>query len=92
MRIRRACWELSVGHASFEQSPAPAEGLRGFVMYADQILPCPICADATLVEAPPCNDGHGSDCPDRACTGCGAAVVTDPRIIHALRPAARRAA
>ncbi|MDT4946861.1 MAG: hypothetical protein QOH14_3594 [Pseudonocardiales bacterium] len=61
-------------------------------MYADRFLPCPTCAEVTLVEAPPCSDGHGSECPDRACTGCGAAVLADPLIIHELRPAARRAA
>jgi hypothetical protein len=61
-------------------------------MYAEQYLPCPICATVALVETPPCGDGHGADCPDRACSGCGAALVTDPVLIRELRPLVRRAA
>jgi hypothetical protein len=36
---------------------------------------CAECRAEQLFEVPPCADGHGSDCPDLACTGCGSAVV-----------------
>jgi hypothetical protein len=36
---------------------------------------CAECAAEQAFEVPPCEDGHGVDCPDLACTGCGAAVV-----------------
>jgi hypothetical protein len=36
---------------------------------------CSDCAAEREFEVPPCVDGHGADCPDLACTGCGAAVV-----------------
>ncbi|TDD28309.1 hypothetical protein E1287_33020 [Actinomadura sp. KC06] len=28
-----------------------------------------------MFEQPPCPDGHGEECPERACTECGAAVM-----------------
>ena len=43
-------------------------------MYAE-LLHCPVCAKTRPVETPPCADGHGSDCPDRACATCGTALV-----------------
>jgi DNA polymerase III alpha subunit (gram-positive type) len=62
-------------------------------MHAEQYLHCPTCADVRLAEAPPCADGHGYDCPERACTDCGTALFVDPLITREqLRPAARRAA
>jgi ribosomal protein L37AE/L43A len=49
---------------------------------AQQIWPCPACGDDAVFEQPPCADGHGSDggeCPEWACTGCGAAFLSgDP--------------
>ncbi len=51
-------------------------------MDAQQIWPCPGCGDDAVFEQPPCADGHGSDggeCPEWACTGCGAAFLSgDP--------------
>ncbi len=51
-------------------------------MDAQQIWPCPACGDEAVFEQPPCADGHGSDggeCPEWACTGCGAAFLSgDP--------------
>ncbi|ASW56087.1 hypothetical protein [Plantactinospora sp. KBS50] len=41
-------------------------------------LPCDICGELTVFEAPPCADGHGGDCPELCCTGCGAAVLVGP--------------
>ncbi|MFI7549754.1 hypothetical protein ACIBQ2_08395 [Micromonospora sediminimaris] len=39
-------------------------------------LHCETCGSIQPFEAPPCVDGHGADCPERACTGCGAAIIT----------------
>lgn len=62
-------------------------------MRAEQYLHCSNCADFRLVETPVCADGHGEDCPDRACTECGIALFLDPLITRERpRPAARRAA
>lgn len=36
---------------------------------------CAGCAGEQLFEVPPCQDGHGLDCPDRACVSCGHALV-----------------
>ena len=62
-------------------------------MHAEQYLPCSNCGDVRLIEAPPCVDGHGDSCPDRACTKCGTAVFVDPFITRErMRPAVHRAA
>jgi len=39
---------------------------------------CPECDDEVAFERPDCLDGHGPDCPDLACTGCGLAVFAGP--------------
>jgi hypothetical protein len=41
---------------------------------------CVVCDRDRLFEQPPCGDGHGADCPDRACTACGtgATLVDQP--------------
>jgi hypothetical protein len=39
---------------------------------------CPQCADERPFERPECLDGHGTDCPERACVECGAAVLLGP--------------
>ncbi len=36
---------------------------------------CSTCGDERWFEQPPCEDGHGADCPERACANCGAAVI-----------------
>jgi hypothetical protein len=36
---------------------------------------CAECAATTLFEQPPCEDGHGLDCLDLACSECGMALV-----------------
>jgi hypothetical protein len=38
---------------------------------------CPDCRRECLTEIPPCADGHGERCPDRACVECGAALWSD---------------
>ncbi|MEU1683076.1 hypothetical protein ABZ422_28855 [Micromonospora zamorensis] len=38
-------------------------------------LYCDVCEGVAPFEVPPCVDGHGADCPELICTGCGAAVV-----------------
>ncbi|MFI0349265.1 hypothetical protein [Actinomadura sp. 9N407] len=37
---------------------------------------CSTCGDEREFERPPCQDGHGPDCPERACVECGSAVLT----------------
>ncbi|WP_375475564.1 hypothetical protein [uncultured Jatrophihabitans sp.] len=58
------------------------------------LLYCPACERDCLAEAPPCPDGHGDRCPDRACVECGTALLLDaPLFAEIGRPApARRAA
>lgn len=58
------------------------------------LLYCPTCARDCLAEAPPCSDGHGEQCPDRACVGCGTALLLDAPLfqIAARYPASRSAA
>ncbi len=41
---------------------------------------CTVCGTTQLIDAPPCADGHGDQCPERACAGCGAAVFIDPEL------------
>jgi len=48
------------------------------------VLFCPTCGGDCLTETPPCPDGHGLDCPERACVDCGTALVVDDFV----RPAA----
>ncbi|MGI8881885.1 MAG: hypothetical protein ACR2KJ_15540 [Jatrophihabitans sp.] len=43
-----------------------------------EFAPCPECGVVVIVEVPPCTDHNLADCPDRACTQCGAALVIDP--------------
>ena len=38
---------------------------------------CPSCGRDCLAETPPCLDGHGDACPDRACVECGTALLLD---------------
>ncbi|TDD74505.1 hypothetical protein E1293_29485 [Actinomadura darangshiensis] len=38
-------------------------------------LYCSTCGDERLFERPPCPDGHGEECPERACAECGAALL-----------------
>ncbi|MCX5066465.1 hypothetical protein OOJ91_11315 [Micromonospora lupini] len=53
-------------------------------------LYCDVCEDVAPFEAPPCVDGHGSDCPELVCTGCGAAVVIATYTVGVTRLADRR--
>ncbi|WP_051467894.1 hypothetical protein [Actinomadura oligospora] len=39
---------------------------------------CSTCGDERRFERTPCLDGHGADCPERACVECGAAVLVGP--------------
>ncbi|TDC60531.1 hypothetical protein E1200_30275 [Actinomadura sp. GC306] len=36
---------------------------------------CSTCGDERAFEQPPCPDGHGGECPERACVDCGSAVL-----------------
>jgi hypothetical protein len=51
---------------------------------------CAACGGPRVFEQPPCADGHGPDCPERACTGCGAAMLVGPagaRQVSGVAPA-----
>lgn len=41
----------------------------------EQIRWCAACRTESAFQMPPCDDGHGADCPDLACVVCGHAVV-----------------
>jgi hypothetical protein len=43
-----------------------------------QLRTCPSCGQERAFETPPCVDGHGAECAERVCGGCGAAVLVDP--------------
>lgn len=56
-------------------------------MFRSTHLYCSACGDERLFEQPPCPDGHGAECPELACTGCGAAVlIGDPPPVRAHLP------
>jgi hypothetical protein len=43
-----------------------------------RMWPCPECSEVRVFVQPPCLDGHaetGVECPEWACTDCGAAIV-----------------
>jgi deoxyinosine 3'endonuclease (endonuclease V) len=42
---------------------------------------CSACNRKQLFETPECVDGHGADCPDRACVECGTALYVDLVIV-----------
>ncbi|MET8351405.1 MULTISPECIES: hypothetical protein [unclassified Micromonospora] len=52
-------------------------------------LYCDVCEGVTPFEVPPCVDGHGTDCPELICTGCGAAVVIANFALRSTRLADR---
>lgn len=54
-------------------------------MSGELFLNCPTCAAPSVVEQPPCFDGHGDDCPDRACTTCATALYADPAVTLAAQ-------
>ncbi|MGN9765183.1 hypothetical protein ACTMS2_08425 [Micromonospora sp. SD12] len=59
---------------------------------SERELYCDTCEGVEPFEAPPCADGHGADCPELVCTGCGAAVLVPSVVFHLVRPRARRRA
>jgi len=56
------------------------------------LLFCPECGRDCLAEAPPCSEGHGDRCPDRACVECGAALLLDVPLFSFARRVRRPAA
>jgi hypothetical protein len=54
-------------------------------------LYCPTCARDCLAETPPCPDGHGDTCPDRACVECGTALLLDAPLFGLARIRSTRA-
>ncbi|MFY1681245.1 hypothetical protein [Micromonospora sp.] len=57
---------------------------------SDRELYCDTCEGVQPFEAPPCADGHGADCPELLCTGCGAAVLIATFAFQPTRLADRR--
>jgi hypothetical protein len=53
-------------------------------------LYCPSCQHECLAETPPCPDGHGDQCPDRACVECGTALVLDAPLFEMAKTVRRR--
>jgi hypothetical protein len=53
------------------------------------LLYCPTCGDERLAEAPPCPDGHGPDCAERACVECGTALLVDAPLFATVRSTGR---
>ena len=57
-----------------------------------ELFDCPTCAEETVFEQPPCQDGHtadGAECPEWVCTACGTALVGWSRF--GIHPAPRAA-
>jgi hypothetical protein len=52
-----------------------------------ETLDCSTCGQPMLFEPVDCGDGHGEDCPDRVCVGCGAVLVVGLGPIEARRSA-----
>lgn len=52
---------------------------------------CGPCQAEQLFELPPCEDGHGFDCPDLACVECGAAIVVGVLLPAVAAPLVRHA-
>jgi hypothetical protein len=68
---------------------------RSFAVPDDLLfLYCPTCDAERLAETPPCLDGHGDNCPDRACVACGTALLLDAPLFQTAmrRRRPRRAA
>ncbi|MEV0154591.1 hypothetical protein AB0H57_12735 [Micromonospora sp. NPDC050686] len=59
---------------------------------SDRELHCETCEGVRSFETPPCVDGHGADCPELICTGCGTAVLIATFTFPAPRLADRRPA
>ncbi|MCL7457882.1 hypothetical protein [Micromonospora echinofusca] len=59
---------------------------------SERELYCDTCEGVEPFEAPPCADGHGADCPELVCTGCGAAVLVPSVVFHLARRSGRRRA
>ncbi|MEU1603422.1 hypothetical protein [Micromonospora matsumotoense] len=57
---------------------------------SDRELYCDTCEGVQPFEAPPCPDGHGVDCPELLCTGCGGAVLIATFAFQAIRLADHR--
>ncbi|MFY1595303.1 hypothetical protein [Micromonospora sp. WMMD737] len=56
---------------------------------SERELYCDTCEGVEPFEAPPCADGHGADCPELVCTGCGAAVLVTTFTFRLARPGGR---
>ncbi|HEY2167905.1 MAG TPA: hypothetical protein VGH01_12105 [Jatrophihabitantaceae bacterium] len=79
-RLRR----FVAGACEVEGVRAHVRIVKGVSMNAE-LMHCPECGRLRLIETPPCADGHGSDCPDRACAVCGTALVLPSHVLTASR-------
>lgn len=62
-------------------------------MSQPRLMFCAGCRAESEFEQPVCGDGHGNDCPDLVCTGCGLglfAFVADELLLESVRTADRR--
>ncbi|TDC41473.1 hypothetical protein [Micromonospora sp. KC213] len=57
---------------------------------SERELYCDACEGVRPFETPPCADGHGPDCPELVCTGCGTALLVATIAVRASRLAPQR--
>ncbi|TDB80302.1 hypothetical protein [Micromonospora sp. KC721] len=57
---------------------------------SERELYCDACEGVRPFETPPCADGHGPDCPELVCTGCGTAMLVATVAVRASRLAPQR--
>jgi hypothetical protein len=48
-------------------------------------IDCPACGQLRPAATLDCLEDHGSDCPERVCLDCGAALFLDPVLVFARR-------
>lgn len=61
-------------------SSARSSAVRGGCAPLTALAVCPDCASDAGFDRPECVDGHGSECPERACRACGAALLIGPAV------------
>ncbi len=44
---------------------------------------CSTCGEERRFEQPPCEDGHGSGCPEWVCVECGSAILVAGDVVDA---------
>jgi hypothetical protein len=77
-------------HATLAPSNARVRRRERAVTAQLLLLYCPACGRDCLAETPPCPDGHGEACPDRACVECGTALLLDAPLFALIAGARAR--